>query len=167
MLHPANTKVVALSVSAGEALQQGSVLRFTAMPDGSGRLQAFKAASGTAAFSFGTFVAYYITPDSEDVEYKGAPESATFTLNTDTGVGGGINTIASGVEFVALGGSKTALIRMDKYSLSGTPGSLPSPSTVLKYNSSTGLLSAGTFDTDLNCGLVVQNDVSTCVVLLG
>ena len=167
MLHPAQSKVVALSVSAGEALQQGSVLRFTAMPDGSGRLQAFKAASGSAAFNFGTFVAYYITPDSEDVEYVGAPESATFTLNTDTGVGGGINTIASGVEFVALGGSKTALIRFDKYSLHGTPATLPAPSTVLRYNSTSGLLSDGAFDTEVNAGLVVQNDIASCVVLLG
>ncbi|MBU8922616.1 MAG: hypothetical protein KOO63_12430, partial [Bacteroidales bacterium] len=113
MIHPASDKFVALSVIAGETMEQGSVLKFTESP--AGRLQAFIATATTDVSDLGTFLAYYITPDSEDVTYIGAPETTTFTLSTDTGVGGGTQAIASGVECVALAGAGVALIRMDRY----------------------------------------------------
>lgn len=170
MLNPASEKVVALSVTAGGALQQGSVLRFAAMPDGSGRLQAFKTTS-SSDFNFGTFLAYFISPDSQDVEFVGRPESTDFTVNTGTGIGGGIQNIASGTEFVALGGSRIALVRVDKNALSNsstTPfvGSLPAPATILKADATSGLLDPNG-SISVNAGLVVENDVATIVVLLG
>lgn len=171
MLAIANNKIVALSVSAGQALKQGSVLQFAAMPDGSGRLQAFQIVN-SGNWNFGTFLAYWISPDSQDVEFIGQPESTTFTENTATGISGGTLNIASGTEFVALGGSHVALVRMDGNHLANagsTPvaiGSLPAPATVLKIDGTSGFLDPnGTIP--VNAGLVVQNDIATVVVLLG
>jgi hypothetical protein len=165
MLTPASDKVLAFNVSAGEALQQGTVLRFVPLPEDSGRLQAFKVASGTADFDFGTFLAYWIPSDSQDIELVGAPQSSTFTLNTGTGIGGGTNVIASGTEFVALGGSKSALVRLDKHSYHGSPATLPQATTKLKVNNTSKLLDASG-DITVNAGYVVQNDGPTIVVLL-
>lgn len=172
MIHPASDKRVALSVSAGEALQQGSVLKFTNMPDGTGRLQAFKATNSGDIVKYGTFLAYYITPDSQDIEFVGAPESTAFALNSATGIGGGTNTIASGAEFVALGGRGT-LIRIDANSLNGTPtaatlaGAEYQPGKSLKVNATSGLLdtqSGGSIHVD--AALVIDNDTRTLVVML-
>jgi hypothetical protein len=166
MIHPASDKYVALTVKAGEALEQGSVVRFTEAPDGT--LQIFKANATADVSNFGTFLAYYITADSQDVEYVGAVETTTFTLNTDTGVGGGMQVIPSGSECAALGGSGVALIRMDRYSLYNDPSDLTSYTvgTVLKVHSD-GFLALDA-DDDLNVvsALVVQNEGQSIVVLL-
>jgi hypothetical protein len=168
MIHPASDKFLALSVVAGEALEQGSVLRFTNLNDGTGRMQAFIATATTDVSVFGTFLAYYISPDSEDVEFVGAPQSTTFTLNTDTGVGGGTHTIASGTECVALGGSKVTLIRMDKNSLYDTPATLVSytPGVNLKLNTNGRICLDANDDIDVVTAKVVQNDGASIVVLL-
>lgn len=166
MIHPASEKYVALSVVAGGALVQGSVLRFANLNDGTGRMQAFPAAATTDISDTGTFLAYYITPDSEDVEYVGAPGTTTFTLNTGTGISGGTNVIASGTEFTALGGR--CLIRLNKDALYGTPAALTAytPGLALKVHSS-GLLCLDAED-DINvvAARVVQNDGKSIVVLL-
>ena len=173
MIHPANDKIIALSVTAGGTLKQGSVLKFAAMPDGSGRLQAFASTSSSdqPVANFGIYLAYFIPSDSQVTDFKGLPESTDFTSNSDTGIGGGTLAIASGTECVALGGSKVALVRLDKNSLSTggtTPftGTLPAPATVLKYDGTSGLLDP-TGSVSVNAGLVVQNDIATIVVLLG
>jgi len=165
MIHPAGDKVLALSVVAQEALVQGSPVAFA--DNGDGRLRA-TLATASGDFGFGTFLAYWISPDSEDVEFVGAPQSATFDLNTDTGVGGGTNVIASGTECVALGGSKVALIRMDANALYDTPAALTSyvPGTILKYHSDGYLALDADDDVDVETAKVVQNDGKTIVVLL-
>lgn len=166
MIHPASDKILALSVVAGEPLVQGNVLRF--IDNGDGRMKAL-GANAAANVDFGVFLAYQVPPDSEDVTFQGAPESTTFTLNTDTGVGGGTHDIASGSELVALGGSKTALIRMDRFSMSGTPADLTAfaPGDVLDVESSDSRLHTSAGDLNVNGGLVVQHDTVTMVVLLG
>src|SRR5258706_15873210 len=127
MIHPAGDKRVALNCVAGNAMQQGTVLRFTSVTpdDGSGRLEAFKASATADYTALGTFLAYYITPDSQDIEFTGKPESTDFTLNSATGIGAGVNTIPSGSELVALGG-RNALIRLDKNAIHNTPSNLAS-----------------------------------------
>lgn len=171
MMHPANDKILALSVTAGAALQQGTVLKFAAMPDGSGRLQAFPStsASDQPTASFGIFLAYFIAPDSQVTEFLGKPESTDFSLNTGTGIGGGINTIASGTECVALGGGGIALVRLDVNALSKSgsayTGALPAVATVLTYHATTSLLDPSG-NVAVNSALVVQNDVATIVALL-
>lgn len=170
MIHPASDKRVALNVVAGMPLVQGSVLKFVPLlpDDGSGRLMVIKA-SATADYTvLGTFLAYYITPDSQDIEFTGKPESTDFTLNTATGIGGGINTIPSGSELVALGG-RNALIRLDKNALNGGPSNLsPYPaSTVLEVNSTSGLLDiVASGDLNATAAMVVENDGVTLVVML-
>jgi hypothetical protein len=166
MIHPAGDKVLALPIVVAEAMVQGTPVKFT--DNGDGRLRAWKATAAADISSFGTFLAYYITPDSEDVEFVGAPQSTTFTLNTDTGVGGGTHTIPSGTECVALGGSKTALIRMDNNSLYDTPANLTSytPGTILKVHSDGYLALDADDDIDVTAAKVVQNDTATIVVLL-
>jgi len=169
MILPANDKVIALPCVAGGALEQGSVLRFTNLNDGTGRLQAFKVtAAADVSSGFGTHLAYWVSPDSQDVEFTGAPESTTFTLNTSTGIGGGTHTIASGTEFVALGGGEVALIRLDKNSLYNTPATLTSypASTILKVHSSGRLALDSEDDIDVVAARVVQNDENTIVVQL-
>lgn len=170
MIHPAdNEKVIALSVVAGEDLQQGSVLKFSDLGDGTGRMQAMKATASGDITAFGTFLAYYISPDSQDIEFVGAPESPTFTLNTATGISGGTNAIASGTEFVALGGSKVALIRMDKNALGGSPTDLTgfTPGLALQYDSTSGLIClAADANVATTSAMVVENDGATIVVLL-
>jgi hypothetical protein len=165
MIHPASDKVLALPVVMSEAAVQGSPLEFS--DNGDGRLQA-KKATGTGAFAFGTFLAYYISPDSQDIEFVGAPQSTTFTLNTATGISGGTHTIPSGTECVALGGSKVALIRMDKNSLYDTPATLTSytPSTVLKAHTDGYLCLDADDDINTSTAQVVQNDGASIVVLL-
>jgi len=171
MISPASDKFVALSVYARENLEQGSVVQFTQTP--AGKLAAFAVDSGSESVitNFGTFLAYYITPDSEDVTFVGAPQTTTFTLNTDTGVGGGTQVITSGVECVALAGSGVALVRMDGYSLYGNPTDLSSytPGTVLKLNA-TGTAANICLEADYNVNIVtamvVQNDGNSIVVLL-
>lgn len=165
MISPASDKVVALSALAAEALEQGSVLRF--VDNGDGRVSAFRANATTDFTEFGTFLAYFITPDSEDVEFKGAPESVDFNLNTDTGVGGGTQTIASGSEFAALGGR--ALIRLDRFSVHNDPADLTAftPGLNLEADSTTGMLAlAADGDLNANAAKVVANDGATIVVLL-
>ena len=166
MIVPAGDKVLAFSVVAQEALFQGALVRFNATPEG--RLGVFKVAATTDISNFGAFMAYYITPDSEDVEYVGAPESATFTLNTDTGVGGGTHTIASGTECVALGGSKIALMRVDGNSLYDTPTDLSSyaPATVLKAHTDGYLALDADDNLDVASALVIENHGNSIVVLL-
>jgi len=168
MIHPASDKFLAFPVVAGEAMEQGSVLRFTNLNDGTGRMQAFKATAAGDVTAFGTFMAYYISPDSQDIEFVGAPESTTFTLNTATGISGGTHTIASGTEIAALGGSKVTLIRMDKNSLYDTPASLASytPGLALKLHSSGRLALDADDDIDVVTAKVVENDGATIVVLL-
>lgn len=170
MIHPAGDKRVALNVVAGGALQQGSVLRFTPITpdDGTGRLMAFKATATGDYTTFGTFLAYYITPDSQDIEFVGKPESTDFTLNAGTGISGGVNVIASGSEMVALGG-RNALIRLDKYALTGTPASLAAypASTLLEVNAAAGLLdTVAGGDLNATAAMVVENDGVTLVVML-
>lgn len=170
MIHPASDKRIALNVVAGGALQQGSVLKFAALTpdDGTGRLMAFKATAAADVSNFGCFLAYYITPDSQDIEYVGKPESADFTLNTGTGISGGVNTIASGTEFVALGG-RGALIRLDKNALHGTPSTLTAypASTILEVNSTSGLLdTVASGDINVSAAQVIANDGVTLVVML-
>jgi hypothetical protein len=166
MIHPAGDKVIALSIVAHEALFQGALVRF--IDNGDGRLGAFKVAATTDISNFGAYMAYWISPDSEDVEYVGAPQSTTFTLNTDTGVGGGTHTIASGTECVALGGSKVALIRIDANSLYGTPSDLTSytPGLVVKAHTDGYLALDADDDLNVASALVVQNDTASIVVLL-
>ena len=166
MIHPASDKFVALTVIAGEAMEQGSVLKFTESPDG--RLQAFIATATADVSDLGTFLAYYITPDSEDVTYIGAPESTTFTLSTDTGVGGGTQVIASGIECVALAGAGVALIRMDRYSVYNNPSDLTSYThgTKLKLHTDGNICLDADDDLDVVTAMVVQNDGQSIVVLL-
>lgn len=166
MIHPASDKFVALSVTVGEAMEQGTVLKFTESPGG--RLQAFIATATADVSDFGTFMAYYITPDSEDVEFVGAYQTTDFALNTDTGVGGGTQVIASGVECVALGGSGVQLIRLDRYSVYNDPADL----TVYTHGLKCKLHSTGNIchddddDIDVVTAMVVQNDGQSIVVLL-
>ena len=165
MIHPASDKILALPVVMQEAVVQGTPLKLT--DNGDGRLRG-QAAAATADVAFGTFLAYYISPDSQDIEYVGAMESTTFNLNTGTGISGGTHTIPSGAEAVALGGSKIALIRMDKNSLYGTPSALTSyaPATILKIHSDGYLCLDDDDDIDVSAALVVQNDGASIVVLL-
>ena len=164
MIHPANNKVLALSVIAGQALTQGELLKFYVA---SGSLLMLAAPALAAAdFLFGPFLAYNVPLDSMVVEFKGKPESTDFTLNTDAGIGGGINSISSGTEIVALGGPGIALIRIDKNALDGTPSTMPNAAQVLTVQNSNSLLSTAG-NVSVNAGLVVQNDIATVVVLLG
>ena len=170
MIHPASDKRVALNAVAGNAMVQGTVLRFTPITpdDGTGRLMAFKATATTDFTAYGCFLAYYVTPDSQDVEYKGKPESTDFTLNADVGIGGGTNVIPSGAEMVALGG-RNALLRLDKNALTGTPSSLAAypASTLLEVNASSGLLdTVAGGDLNATAAVVVENDGNSLVVLL-
>ncbi len=166
MILPASDKFLAIPVVAQEDLTQGQILKLSNY-DGT-RMKAAKI-DATGDVAMGTFLAYYISPDSEDVEYTGKPESTDFTLNTDTGVGGGTNSIPSGTEFVALGGSKVALVRVDKNALYNTPSSLTSytPGTILKAESTSGRLALDADDDiDVTCAMVTENDGSSIVVLL-
>lgn len=165
MVHPASDKVLALSIVCHGAMEQGTPVKLS--DNGDGRLRADKA-TATGDFAFGTFLAYWVSPDSADVDFVGAPGTTSFALNTDTGVGGGTHTIASGTEAIALGGSKIALIRMDKNSLYNTPASLASyvPGTTLKYHSSGRLCLDADDDVDIATAKVVQNDGASIVVLL-
>lgn len=170
MIHPAGDKRVALNVVAGAALQQGSVLKLAALTpdDGTGRLMALKVTATADYTAFGTFLAYYVTPDSQDIEFIGKPESTDFTLNTGVGIGGGLNVIASGTEFVALGG-RHQMIRLDKNALHGTPSSLAAytASSALEVNSTSGLLdTVASGDLNATAAIVVQNDVNSLVVML-
>jgi len=164
MIHPANNKVLALSVIAGQSLTQGELLKFYVA---SGSLLMLGApALAVGDFLFGPFLAYNVPLDSMVVEFKGRPESTDFSLNTDAGIGGGINSIASGTEIVALGGAGIALIRIDKNAIDGTPSTMPNAATVLSAANATSLL-ATAGNISVNAGLVVQNDIATVVVLLG
>lgn len=170
MLHPASDKRTALNCVAGAAMQQGTVLRFAPLTpdDGTGRLMAFKATATGDYTSFGTFLAYYITPDSQDIEFQGKPESTDFTLNVSTGIGGGVNVIPSGAEMIALGG-RQALIRLDKNALTGAPASLAAypASTLLEVNAAAGLLdTVAGGDLNASAAMVVENDGATLVVML-
>src|SRR5437660_10747831 len=164
MIHPANNKVVALSVIAGQALTQGELLKFYVA---SGSLLMLGAPALAAAdFLFGPYLAYNVLLDSMVVEFKGKPESTDFTLNPDAGSGGGIIAIASGTEIVALGGGGVALVLIDKNAIAGTPSTMPNAAVVLKADNATSLFDpAGNIS--VNAGLVVQNDIATVVVLLG
>lgn len=170
MIHPAGDKRVALSVVAGMPLTQGCVLKFVPLlpDDGSGRMMVIKATATSDYTVWGTFLAYYISPDSQDTEFSGRPESTDFTLNTSTGIGGGVNNIPSGAEMVALGG-RNSLIRLDKNAVNGTPvsfGSYPA-STVLGASSSSGLLSlVASGDLSSTAAVVVENDGVSLVVML-
>lgn len=170
MIHPAGDKRVALNVVAGGALTQGCVLRFAPLTpdDGTGRMMAFKASATGDVTKFGTFLAYFVTADSQDIEFTGKPESTDFTLNAGTGIGGGVNAIASGSELVALGG-RGALIRLDKNALDGPPANLAAylPSQILKVKAASGLLDtqAGG-DLAVDAALIVENDGPTIVVML-
>lgn len=168
MILPANEKVIALPVVAGGALVQGSVLRFVNLNDGTGRLQAFTATAAADVSGFGTHLAYWVSPDSQDIEFIGPPESTTFNLNTSTGIGGGVHNIASGAELVAIGGGTAALVRLDKNSLFGAPASLAAytPSTILKVHSTGYLCLDSQDDIDVEAARVVQNDGNTIVVQL-
>jgi len=168
MIHPASDKYLAFSVVAGEAMEQGSVLRFTDLNDGTGRMQAFIANATADVSEFGTFMAYYISPDSQDTEFTGAPQSTTFTLNTDTGISGGTHTIASGTEIAAIGGAKVALVRMDRNSLYLTPTTLVSytPGLNLKLHTSGRICLDANDDLDVLTAKVIENDGATIVVLL-
>jgi hypothetical protein len=168
MILPANDKVIALPCVAGEAMEQGTVLRFADLNDGTGRLQAFIATAAGDVSSFGTHMAYWVSPDSQDVEFIGAPESTTFTLNTSTGIGGGVHNIASGAELVALGASAVSLVRLDKNSIYNTPAALTSypPSTELKLHTSGLVALDSEDDIDVVTCRVVQNDGNTIVVQL-
>jgi hypothetical protein len=167
MIHPANNKVVALSVVAGAAMTQGQLLKFY-VASGYGQMLAAPAiATGDYnSLNFGVFMAYNIPLDSMVVEFKGRPESTDFTLNADAGIGGGINSIASGTEIVALGGGGIAMVRLDKNALDGTPSTMPNAAVILQPKTTSSLLSTSG-DISLNAGLVVQNDIATVVVLLG
>jgi len=170
MIHPAGDKRVALSVVAGMPLTQGCVLKFVPLlpDDGSGRMMVIKANATADYTTFGTFLAYYITPDSQDIEFSGKPESTDFTLNTGTGIGGGVNVIPSGAEIAALGG-RNALVRLDRNALNGPPTNLLpyTASTVLEVNSTSGLLdSVASGDLNATAALVVENDGATIVVML-
>lgn len=170
MINPASDKRVALSVVAGMPLTQGCVLKFVPLlpDDGSGRLMVIKATATADYTVYGTFLAYFITPDSQDIEFTGKPESTDFTLNTGTGIGGGINNIPSGAEMVALGG-RNALLRLDKNAVHGTPVSFASypASTTLGASSSSGLLSlVASGDLSSVAAVVVENDGATIVVML-
>ena len=168
MVHPASDKVNALSVVAAEAMEQGSLVKFVANGSG-GVMSAFKVTATADLDNFGAYMAYHITPDSEDVEFTGNPESTTFTLNTDTGVGGGTQTIASGSEMVALGGAPIALVRVDLNSLYNTARTISSfpVATKLKIEATNAFLALDA-DDDINrvAGLVVANDGVTIVVQL-
>lgn len=170
MIHPAGDKRVALSVVAGMPLTQGCVLKFVPLlpDDGSGRLMVIKANATTDYTVYGTFLAYYVTPDSQDTEFTGKPQSTDFTLNTGTGIGGGMNNIPSGSEMVALGG-RNSLIRLDRNALNGPPTNLAPyvASTVLEVNSTSGLLdSVVSGDLNATAAVVVENDGATLVVML-
>lgn len=170
MIHPAGDKRIALNVVAGGALQQGSVLKLAALTpdDGTGRLMALKVSATADYTAAGTFVAYFITPDSQDIEFTGKPESTDFTLNAGTGISGGVNAIASGTECVALGG-RNALLRLDKNALHGTPSSLAAYTawSALEVNSSSGLLdTVASGDLNATAAMVVQNDGNSLVVML-
>jgi hypothetical protein len=166
MIHPANDKVVALSAVAGEALFQGAVLKL--IPGGDGRLTVLKAAATADYTAMGTFLAYYISPDSQDTDFTGGPETATFTLNTGTGIGGGMHNIPSGADMVALGGSKTALVRIDGNSLYGTPASLAAYTAGLLIEAHTTGYLALVADSDLaaTAARVIANDGKSIVVQL-
>ena len=165
MIHPASDKLVALSCVATEAMEQGSLVVMADLADGTGRLKATKVAA-TGDLDGGTYFAYFITPDSEDVEFIGAPETTTFTLSTDTGVGGGLQTIASGSEMVGLGG-KNALLRLDVNSVFESVLTGYTGGTLLKVESTDGFLALdANDDIDLNVAMVVANDGVTTVVIV-
>lgn len=170
MIHPAGDKRVALNVVAGMPLVQGNVLKFVPLlpDDGSGRLMAIKASATADYTALGTFLAYYITPDSQDIEFTGKPESTDFTLNAATGIGSGVNVIPSGSELVALGG-RNALIRLDRNAIHNAPSNLASfvASTLLGVSSSSGLFNTvASGDLASTAGMVVENDGVTLVVML-
>ena len=170
MIHPAGDKRVALNVVAGMPLFQGNVLKFVPLlpDDGSGRLMVIKATATTDYTALGTFLAYYITPDSQDIEFTGKPESTDFTLNTATGIGAGVNSIPSGAELIALGG-RNALIRLDRNALNSAPSNLSTyvASTLLEVNSTSGFLdSVASGDLNATAAMVVENDGVTLVVML-
>ena len=170
MIHPAGDKRLALSVVAGQALQQGSVIKLAPITpdDGSFRLMATKVTATADYTAAGTFLAYYISPDSQDIEFSGKPESTDFTLNTGTGISGGTNSIPSGAEMVAMGG-RNALIRVDKNSINGTPSSLAGYTvwSPLEVASASGLLdTVVSGDLNATAAYVVQNDGGSIVVML-
>lgn len=170
MIHPAGDKRVALNVVAGGALQQGSVLKLAPLTpdDGTGRLMALKVTATADYTAYGTFLAYFITGDSQDIEFSGKPESTDFTLNAGTGISGGVNTIPSGSEMVALGG-RNALIRIDKNALNGAPASLAvyTASSLLEVNSTSGLLdTVASGDLNATAAVVIENDGNSLVVML-
>lgn len=165
MIHPASDKLVALTCVATEAMEQGSLVVMADLGDGTGRLKATKVAT-TGDLDGGTYFAYFITPDSEDVEFIGAPETTTFTLNTDTGVGGGLQTIASGSEMVGLGG-KNALLRLDVNSVFESVLTSHTGGTLLKVEATDGFLALdANDDIDQNVAMVIANDGITVVVLV-
>ena len=165
MIHPASDKVNALSIVCQEAMVQGTPVALA--DNGDGRLRATIAAAA-GDFTFGTMLAYFITPDSEDVEFTGEPQSTNFNLNTDVGVGGGTQVIASGTECVALGGAGVALVRMDRHSVYNTPANLTAftPGTILKAHTDGLLALDADDDIDVEAAKVVANDGVTIVVLL-
>lgn len=163
MIHPVGDKILALPIVVQEDMVQGTPVRF--LDNGDGRLRAAKVTAAGDVSGFGCFLAYWISDDSQDVEFTGAPESTTFTLNTGAD---GTHNIDSGTECVALGGSKVALVRIDKNSLYNTPANLTSytPSTTLKVHSDGYLCLDADDDIDVSAAKVVQNDTATIVVLL-
>ncbi len=166
MIHPASDKVVALSCVATEAMEQGSLVVFADLGDGTGRLKATKVAAA-GDLTNGAFFAYFITPDSEDVEFTGAPETTTFTLNTDTGVGGGTQTIASGSEMVALGGAVVALLRLDVNSVFESALTSYTGGVALKVESTDSFVALdANDDIDSIVAMVVANDGQAVVILV-
>jgi len=166
MIHPASDKLVALSCVATEAMKQGSLVFFGDLGDGTGRLKATKLTAAGDLTPAGAYFAYFITPDSEDVEFTGAPESTTFDLNTDTGVGGGTQDIVSGSDMVALGG-KNALLRVDVNSVFETALTGYTSSTSLKVESTDAFMALdANDDIDSVVAMVVANDGVTVVVLI-
>ncbi len=166
MIHPASDKVVALTCVATEAMKQGSLVVFADLGDGTGRLKATKVAA-TGDLTNGAFFAYFITPDSEDVEFTGAPASTTFTVNTDTGVGGGTLNILSGAQMVALGGGGSALLRVDVNSVFETVLTGYTGGVSLKVESTDSFMALdANDDIDSVVAMVVANDGVTVVVLV-
>ncbi len=166
MIHPASDKLVALTCVAEEAMVQGSILVLSDLGDGTGRLRATKATSTGQISSGGAYFAYFVTPDSEDVEFIGAPETTTFTVSTDTGVGGGTQTIPSGSEMVALGG-KNALLRLDVNSVYESVLTSHTGGVLLKVESTDSFLALdANDDIDQVVAMVVANDGATVVVLV-
>ena len=165
MIHPASDKLVALSCVATEAMEQGSLVLMADLGDGTGRLKATKI-TATGDLDGGAYFAYFITPDSEDVEFTGAPESTTFTLNTDTGVGGGTQTIPSGSEMVGLGG-RNALLRLDVNSVFETVLTAHPGGSLLKVEATDSFLALdANDDIDRVVAMVVANDGQSVVVVL-